>query len=95
MTKWIIIGIVIAVVLFTGWFLYKISKIADEFYQWARIVNGRIDKIETKADYIDACKAYHKLIHLDTLGKGHNDIMQLKKRLEEKFKILFKNGQIN
>ena len=95
MILWIIIPIIIVFVLFVGWFLYKISRAADEFYQWARIVDGKIDHIETMGDYIDALESYHKLIEFDVLGKGAGDIMRLKGRLEEKFKQLYnaKNGE--
>jgi hypothetical protein len=88
MAKWLIGPLILLLFIFVGWFMYKISKIANEFFQWARIVDGKVDKIETFGDYYDALKAYHKLIHLDTLGKGHADIMRLKGRLEEKFKQL-------
>lgn len=88
MIKWIIIPIIIVFVLFVGWFLYKITRIADEFYQWARIVDNKIDRIETISDYYDVLKDYHKLIYLDVLGKGHADIIRLRGRLEEVFKQL-------
>jgi len=40
------------------------------------------------SDYYDVLKDYHKLIHLDVLGKGHADIIRLRGRLEEVFKQL-------
>ena len=88
MVKWIIIPIIALTVIFIGWFLSRISKMADEFYQYAAIVNNKIDHIESWEDYYNAVEAYNTLIELDALGKGATDIMRLAGRLQEAHKQL-------
>ena len=97
MLKWIIIivtPIIVFVVLFTGWFLSRISKMADEFFQYASIVEEKINNIKSVRDYDNAIDAYNQLIKLDVLGKGAPEIMRLARRLEEVHKQLI-NKQLN